>query len=102
MLPTPVLNKTVKCASVYPCKIMQVVLIHLYLMTLLVTMIVIVSGSDILIFRQCSITIVHASASSWLFGNSREFLQELWNISLLITWDRFLSTSLVAYLSIDD
>ena len=55
-----------KLSSVYPCNIMQVVLIHLCLVTLLVTMVVLASGSDILIFRQCSITIVHVSASSWI------------------------------------
>ena len=71
---------------------MQIVLIHICLVTILVTMVVLASDSDILIFRQCSIFIVYVSASSWTYGNRC-------NISTSITWDRFLSTSLEVYLS---
>ena len=77
---------------------MQVVLIHLRLVTLLFTMIVLASDSDIPIFSQCNIIIVHVSASSLIVRNSLASLQERWNISSSITWDRFLSTSLSSIL----
>ena len=44
-------------------------------MSVLVTMIVLTSGSDILIFSQCNIIIVRVSASSCIFGNSLASLQ---------------------------
>ena len=47
--------------------IVQVVLLHLLLVVLLVTITLLAIGSDIQIFRQCSLIIVHVSASSWIF-----------------------------------
>ena len=49
---------------------MQAVLIHLCLVTLLVTMVALASSSDVLIFKLCSLNIKHVSASSWIFEYS--------------------------------